>query len=86
MSRTATWSLSLLAGAITLLVLSLHMSFVNVDYILLLAVALYHGFYGLNTILTEYWPSRRSGSWISGGCIAVSGSLFMAAVYTTLVF
>ncbi len=84
MNCTTAWILSLLSGAITLVVLTLHMSFVNVNYILLLAVALYHGFYGLYSILTEYWSGRRAGALIGGGCIAMGGFLFVLAAYTTV--
>ena len=85
MIRTMTWTLSLLAGFITLVMLGLHMSFTKVNYILLLAVALYHGFYGLHTILTEFWTSRRAGSLIAGICIAVGVGLFALAVLTSTV-
>ena len=85
MGQTMTWTLSLLAGLVTLVVLGLHMTFVNVNYILLLAVALFHGFYGLHTILTEFWTSRRAGTLIASTCIGVGGGLFVLAVVTTVV-
>lgn len=86
MSRTATWTLSLLAGSVTLALLGLHMSFVSVSYVLLLAVAMFHGFCGLHTILTEIWPSRRAGSIIASACIALGGALFVLATVANLVY
>jgi len=85
MSQILTWVLSLLAALATLVVLALHMTFVEVNYILLVALALYHGFYGLHTILTEFWTSRRAGRLIASMCIAVGGGLFALAVATTAV-
>ena len=85
MSRTATWLLSLMAALIAFVLLGLRMSFFTVSYVLLLAVSLYHGFYGLHTILTEIWTSRRAGSVIAVLCTALGGGLFTLAVAATAV-
>ncbi len=83
MSRTLAWTLSLLTALATLGVLALHMGFVKVNYLLLLAIALYHGFYGLHGILTEFWTGRRAGVLIAGGCIGAGAGLLGLAVLTT---
>ncbi len=85
MNAILPWTLSLLAGFIALVLLGLRMSFVTVNYMLLLAVTLYHGFYGLHNMLTEFWTGRRAGLLI-GSCCAFAGiGLFALAVYASVV-
>lgn len=80
------WALSLLAGLVTLILLGLRMSFFTVNYVLLLAVVLYHGFYGLHNMLTELWPAPRAGLMIGSACAAMGVGLFAIAVYASVVF
>lgn len=85
MLRTAIWTLSMLAGLLVLVLLSLFMSSVTVSYLLLVAVALVHGFSGLHSMLTEYWTGRRAGKICAGLCLTVGGGLFSLAAVTSLV-
>ncbi len=55
-------------------------------YVLLLGTALFHGFYGLRTILTEYWPGRIAEKLIAAGCWIAGGALFTIGTYTTVAF
>lgn len=55
-------------------------------YVLLLGTALFHGFYGLRTILREYWPSERAETRISIGCWIAGIIFFAVGAYTTLTF
>ena len=56
-----------------------------VGYIFLLATALFHGFYGLHTVLTEVWSGNRAAvainflCWIAGLGLFAFGTI--AAVY-----
>ena len=55
-------------------------------YVLLLGIALFHGFYGLRTVLTEYWPSKGAETLITAVCWTAGGTLFTVGTYTTIVF
>ena len=55
-------------------------------YVLLLGAALFHGFLGLRTILTEFWPSRGAEKIISLSCWVGGAILFAVGTYTTLTF
>ena len=55
-------------------------------YVLLLGAALFHGFYGLRTILTEYWSSKGAEKLITVSCWVVGGGLFTVGTYTTIAF
>ncbi len=55
-------------------------------YVLLLGTALFHGFYGLQTVLKEYWPGRMAGSLITAGCWLAGGALFTIGAYATIAF
>lgn len=55
-------------------------------YVLLLGAALVHGFFGLRTILTEFWPSKGADKVISMSCWVVGIALFAVGTYTTLTF
>lgn len=55
-------------------------------YVLFLGAALFHGFYGLRTILTEYWSSEGAGKLITTTCWVAGGGLFSIGTYTTISF
>ncbi len=55
-------------------------------YVLLLGAALLHGFFGLRTILTEYWPSKGAEKVINISCWIAGITLFAVGTYTTLAF
>ncbi len=55
-------------------------------YVLLLGTALFHGFYGLHTILKEYWPGRVAGNLITACCWIAGGALFAVGTYATIAF
>ena len=55
-------------------------------YVLLLGFALFHGFYGLRTVLTEYWPSKSAETLITAVCWTAGSVLFTVGTYTTIVF
>ncbi len=57
-----------------------------VTYVLLLGTALFHGFYGLQTVLKEYWPGRTAGNLITAGCWLAGGALFSVGAYATIAF
>jgi succinate dehydrogenase hydrophobic anchor subunit len=82
--RLILWGMSLLAALTTLAVVGFHMSFVTVNYVLLVGVCLFHGFYGLHTMLTEYFTGPRAGIVAGTGCLATGLVLFGLTVATTL--
>ncbi len=55
-------------------------------YVLLLGLGLFHGFYGLRTVLTEYWPSKGAETLITAICSMAGVTLFAVGTYTTVVF
>ncbi len=55
-------------------------------YVLFLGTALFHGFYGLRTILTEYWPGKGAEKLITVSCWVVGGTLFTVGAYATVAF
>jgi succinate dehydrogenase / fumarate reductase membrane anchor subunit len=55
-------------------------------YIVLLGTALFHGFYGLRTILTEVWSSERAGKIIRFGCWLVGIGLFAIGTAAALMY
>ena len=56
--------------------------FFNVTYVVLLAAALYHGFYGLRVILYELGPSPRVQRFITGMVWTLGIVLFVIGVVT----
>lgn len=60
--------------------------FSTLMYILLLAAALFHGLYGVNTILTEFWTNQRSEKIIRACCWAAGITLFVIGTAATVVF
>ena len=56
------------------------------SYVLLLGTALFHGLYGVHTILTERWDSPRASARIATGCWIVGSLLFVVGTATVLVF
>ena len=61
-------------------------TFMTVSYILLLGTALFHGFYGLHTILTEFWPGPRASRVVLFGCWAAGIVLFLTGSIATVAF
>lgn len=57
-----------------------------VAYIMLLATALFHGFYGLRTVLTEVWSSRRAAAAIGIFCWILGLSLFAVGTFAAIHF
>ncbi len=63
-------------------------SFFTVTYIILLAAALYHGFYGLRTIIFEFGPRKKTEGiwttflWIVGIVLFIVGTVAAIAVRT----
>lgn len=55
-------------------------------YVLLLGAGLFHGFFGLRTILTEYWPRKGAENVINISCWVAGIILFAVGTYTTLAF
>ncbi len=55
-------------------------------YVVLLGAALFHGFYGLRTILTEIWVSERAGSVIRIGCWFLGLGLFVIGTAAALMY
>ena len=60
--------------------------FVVTSYVLLLGAGLFHGFFGLRTILMEYWPGKAAEKVISRSCLVAGIILFSVGTYTTLTF
>lgn len=59
---------------------------VAASYVLLLGAALFHGFYGLRTMLTEYWPTRAAQKLITISCWVTGGALFTVGAYAAIAF
>ena len=55
-------------------------------YIVLLGTALFHGFYGLRTILKEWWASKGAARLINAGCWFFGVSLFVIGTVAALTF
>ncbi|MDH3588976.1 MAG: hypothetical protein OEQ74_06195 [Gammaproteobacteria bacterium] len=60
--------------------------FFKSTYVLLLATALFHGFYGLRTMLLEYWSSPRAEHIVTVMCWAAGLTLFFTGAYVTISF
>ena len=58
--------------------------FFAVTYVILLGAALYHGFYGLRTILFELNPGRRLRTAINATLITVGVGLFLFGSWAAL--
>lgn len=58
----------------------------TVSYVLLLGAALFHGFYGLHTLLTEFWSGRRAARLILIGCWSAGLLLFLTGTIATVSF
>lgn len=56
------------------------------SYVLLLGMALFHGLYGVHTMLTERWDSPRASARIATGCWIVGIALFAVGAAAVLVF
>lgn len=85
MNRTLAWLLSIIAAVAALGLVGMHMGFVKVNYLLLVALCLYHGFFGLHTMLTEVWSGSRAGWIITGSCLVLGVGLFALTLATALV-
>lgn len=57
-----------------------------VGYIVMLGTALFHGFYGLHTVLTEVWSSPRAAAFINMLCWLFGLSLFATGVAAAITF
>lgn len=55
-------------------------------YVVLLGTALFHGFYGLRTILTELWTSDRAAKIIRVGCWLAGIGLFAIGTVAALMY
>jgi succinate dehydrogenase hydrophobic anchor subunit len=55
-------------------------------YVLFLGAALFHGFYGLRTILTEYWQSKNAEKVINVSCWVAGGGLFAIGSFAAISF
>lgn len=86
MNRSLLWFLSILAAAASLLITALHLSWVEVNYLLLSGVVLFHGFYGLSTMLTEFWRGRAAVLVINSLCTLLGSGLFLLVLITTVRF
>jgi succinate dehydrogenase hydrophobic anchor subunit len=60
--------------------------FFAASYVLLLGAALFHGLYGLRTILIEFWTSPRAARLIVAGCWTLGLALFTVGTYATVAF
>ncbi len=61
-------------------------TFFTATYVLLLASALFHGLYGVRTMITEYLPGKRAHRVIVTICWAVGVALFSVGTYATVIF
>ena len=59
---------------------------VTVTYVILLGTALFHGLYGLHTMLTEFWSGQRAAGLILVGCWSVGLVLFLVGTIATVLF
>lgn len=55
-------------------------------YIFLLATALFHGFYGLHTVLTEVWNSKRAVAAVNFLCWFAGLGLFAVGTIAVIYF
>jgi len=53
-------------------------------YILLLVIGLYHGLYGLRSVLLEVFHTERANRWISGLVILIGVIAFSWGAYVTV--
>ena len=60
--------------------------FFTLTYVLLLGTALFHGLYGVRTMLTEFWSGERAARVILLGCWATGSVLFGVGTVATVVF
>jgi succinate dehydrogenase hydrophobic anchor subunit len=60
--------------------------FITGVYVILLGAALFHGFFGLRTMLAEYWPRKGAEKVINISCWVAGIILFSVGTYTTLSF
>jgi succinate dehydrogenase/fumarate reductase cytochrome b subunit len=58
----------------------------TVTYVLFLGTALFHGFYGLHTMLVEFWPGRRAARIALLGCWSAGLVLFLIGTVATVSF
>ncbi|MBT8135539.1 MAG: hypothetical protein KJO54_00865 [Gammaproteobacteria bacterium] len=63
-----------------------HSNAYTFTYIVLLATALYHGFYGLRTMLLEFFSGERSERAITATCVVAGVVLFAVGSYVTVMF
>lgn len=59
---------------------------ITVSYVVLLGTALFHGLYGLHTILTERWSGRRAARIVLYGCWSAGVILFLTGTIATVSF
>jgi len=59
---------------------------VTATYIVLLGTALFHGLYGLHTMLTELLPGRRAARLVLVGCWSFGLLLFFVGTFVTVAF
>jgi succinate dehydrogenase / fumarate reductase membrane anchor subunit len=55
-------------------------------YVVLLGTALFHGFYGLRTVLTEIWSSARASKLIGAGCWLLGLGLFVIGAAAAIAY
>lgn len=55
-------------------------------YVLLLGVALFHGLYGLHTLLIEFFSSERAARRIAAGCWITGVALFGIGAISSIMF
>ena len=60
--------------------------FFTATYVLLVGTALFHGLYGLHTILTEVWDTPRASLRIAVGCWVAGILLFSVGTVAVLAF
>lgn len=58
----------------------------TITYIILLAAALFHGLYGLRTMLIEFFSGERAARAITTTCIVAGVVLFAVGSYVTVMF
>ena len=59
---------------------------VSVTYVIFLGSALFHGLYGLHTMLTEFLAGRRAARLVLVGCWSIGLLLFIVGTVTTVSF
>lgn len=60
--------------------------FFTITYVILLGSALFHGLYGLHTMLTELWSGPRAARLIPLGCWVAGVFLFLVGSIATVSF